>query len=173
MTAREWARITAGCLFVAAVLNALASLGYFAGGIFAKLIVGWNVDLWFDLLAESGSVDPERAAEHRETVESVSQHVGSLLLYWAAVLALSAPLLVAGAIQALRLRSSLLISAAGYSAMVLEMISIVITGIGFLHLPGLAAGPLAFLTARAMREAQRETPAEAGVMDKDRFDQLR
>jgi hypothetical protein len=160
MTITQWRMSLALCLIVAGALNALASVGYLAGGFAAKWLVAWNVDFWFDLWGEQGgAADPAT----RNQAETLSEYVGTVLLYWAAILAASAPLLIAGGIQALRGMTPWLIATAGYLGFVLELLGVAISGIGLLHLPGLAAGPLAYITLRKMREAQRKTPARAGV----------
>ena len=161
MTLAQWRMVTAACLIVAGCLNGLESLGYLAGGLAAQWLVAWNVDLGVDLLQ---GTDGDGAQGNRNQAEAIGGYVGTVLLYWALALAASAPLLVAGGIQAVRARSPWLIATAGYVGFVLELVGVVISGIGLLHLPGLAGAPLAFITVRRMREAQRRTPAKAGVL---------
>lgn len=159
MSAGQWRTLAAICLLIAGSLNALASLGYLAGGLAAKWLVAWNVDFWLELWGQ----DSDPGADYRHQAQTLSAYVGQLLLYWSLLLAASAPLLIAGGIQALRGATPWLIATAGYVGFVLELLGVVISGIGLLHLPGLAAGPVVFIALRRMREEQRKTPAAAGV----------
>lgn len=162
MTLQHWRMLTAACLILAGALNALASVGYLAGGLAAKWLVAWNVDFWFELWqGHGGETDPEQ----REQAQQIGSYAGTLLLYWAATLAASAPLLIAGGIQALRGVTPWLIATAGYLGFVLELLGVVISGIGLLHVPGLAAAPLAFITVRKLREVKRKAPATAGALE--------
>ncbi|HDP89352.1 MAG TPA: hypothetical protein ENN42_05270 [Thioalkalivibrio sp.] len=146
MTPVQWRTLTAACLIVAGILNAAAALGFGLAGLLTQWAVSGNAGFWYDLWEQLGG------EAVRTQAEAVGAWIGRVLVYWALLLALSAPLLVAGGIQCARGRMPGLVAAAGYTGFVLELLGMAVSGVGVLHLPGLAAGPLVFVTLRRMRE---------------------
>jgi len=135
-------------LIIAALFNLFASFGYLAGGA-ATTGMGSVVE---QAVQEEGM-----SPQTQDFDTSIVKAAGAGLFTYGILLLVSVGILIAGAVFLFQGRKAKFIMVAALTAILMEVISIVLTAFGILNLVGIVGGVLALFAAKGIESSAPAT----------------